>query len=129
TRRRGQNLLTRPAVWRVGGNHYREIGGARRDRTVDLLHAMQALSQLSYSPISWTGRILGADRRSVNEIFICLMKKFGIRTITYRKRPMRRPHPADLVTTKVRRRLVIMPNLPHHCMIQPAAGRPSGAAS
>jgi hypothetical protein len=25
-------------------------GGARRDRTVDLLHAMQALSQLSYSP-------------------------------------------------------------------------------
>ncbi len=26
------------------------IGGARRDRTADLLHAMQALSQLSYSP-------------------------------------------------------------------------------
>ena len=25
-------------------------GGAKRDRTVDLLHAMQALSQLSYSP-------------------------------------------------------------------------------
>ena len=24
--------------------------GARRDRTADLLHAMQALSQLSYSP-------------------------------------------------------------------------------
>ena len=28
----------------------REIGGARRDRTDDLLHAMQALSQLSYDP-------------------------------------------------------------------------------
>ncbi|CUX62005.1 hypothetical protein AGR4C_Lc80060 [Agrobacterium tumefaciens str. Kerr 14] len=27
------------------------IGGAKRDRTADLLHAMQALSQLSYSPI------------------------------------------------------------------------------
>src|SRR5665213_2587 len=27
------------------------IGGARRDRTVDLLHAMQALSQLSYGPV------------------------------------------------------------------------------
>jgi hypothetical protein len=27
-----------------------ERGGARRDRTADLLHAMQALSQLSYSP-------------------------------------------------------------------------------
>ena len=28
----------------------RTDGGARRDRTADLLHAMQALSQLSYSP-------------------------------------------------------------------------------
>ena len=28
----------------------RNYGGARRDRTADLLHAMQALSQLSYSP-------------------------------------------------------------------------------
>ena len=26
------------------------IGGAKRDRTADLLHAMQALSQLSYGP-------------------------------------------------------------------------------
>ena len=28
-----------------------DYGGARRDRTADLLHAMQALSQLSYSPM------------------------------------------------------------------------------
>jgi hypothetical protein len=27
------------------------FGGARRDRTADLLHAMQALSQLSYGPV------------------------------------------------------------------------------
>jgi hypothetical protein len=27
------------------------VGGAKRDRTADLLHAMQALSQLSYSPV------------------------------------------------------------------------------
>ncbi len=27
-----------------------KVGGAKRDRTADLLHAMQALSQLSYSP-------------------------------------------------------------------------------
>src|SRR5689334_6904191 len=27
-------------------------GGARRDRTADLLHAMQALSQLSYGPVA-----------------------------------------------------------------------------
>ena len=26
-------------------------GGAMRDRTADLLHAMQALSQLSYGPV------------------------------------------------------------------------------
>ena len=35
------------------------IGGARRDRTADLLHAMQALSQLSYGPISG-GWLVGA---------------------------------------------------------------------
>jgi hypothetical protein len=29
-----------------------KVGGARRDRTADLLHAMQALSQLSYGPNS-----------------------------------------------------------------------------
>ena len=31
-------------------------GGARRDRTADLLHAMQALSQLSYGPTLKTKR-------------------------------------------------------------------------
>jgi hypothetical protein len=29
----------------------RIFGGAKRDRTADLLHAMQALSQLSYGPM------------------------------------------------------------------------------
>ncbi len=33
-----------------------EIGGAKRDRTADLLHAMQALSQLSYGPTSLVSR-------------------------------------------------------------------------
>src|ERR1035438_9745286 len=32
-------------------------GGARRDRTADLLHAMQALSQLSYGPIRRRGTL------------------------------------------------------------------------
>jgi hypothetical protein len=41
-------------------------GGARRDRTVDLLHAMQALSQLSYGPIQ-RGRILRKYAWGVNE--------------------------------------------------------------
>ncbi len=31
-------------------------GGARRDRTADLLHAMQALSQLSYGPVTVRAR-------------------------------------------------------------------------
>ena len=28
------------------------VGGGKRDRTADLLHAMQALSQLSYTPLT-----------------------------------------------------------------------------
>ena len=39
-------------------------GGARRDRTADLLHAMQALSQLSYGPVPcarpWVTQVGGA---------------------------------------------------------------------
>jgi hypothetical protein len=38
------------------------LGGARRDRTADLLHAMQALSQLSYSP-NGAAHFTDADRR------------------------------------------------------------------
>jgi hypothetical protein len=34
-------------------NMYSESGGADRDRTDDLLNAIQALSQLSYSPKSF----------------------------------------------------------------------------
>ena len=34
----------------AAGAAFSGVGGARRDRTADLLHAMQALSQLSYSP-------------------------------------------------------------------------------
>jgi hypothetical protein len=41
-----------------------KLGGARRDRTVDLLHAMQALSQLSYGPTE--GRAFCSTRRQVS---------------------------------------------------------------
>jgi hypothetical protein len=34
-----------------GTNERAKVGGAKRDRTADLLHAMQALSQLSYGPM------------------------------------------------------------------------------
>ena len=33
-----------------------KVGGGKQDRTADLLHAMQALSQLSYTPLL---RIIG----------------------------------------------------------------------
>jgi hypothetical protein len=41
----------RKRTTRLGGSPRRvEFNGAGRDRTDDLLHAMQALSQLSYGP-------------------------------------------------------------------------------
>ncbi|MDQ5888591.1 MAG: hypothetical protein QG667_1885, partial [Pseudomonadota bacterium] len=40
------------------------LGGGKRDRTADLLHAMQALSQLSYTPEEL--RILFALMQFVN---------------------------------------------------------------
>ena len=39
-----------PCGLRRGSLRFAKTGGARRDRTADLLHAMQALSQLSYGP-------------------------------------------------------------------------------
>src|SRR5690606_4802553 len=69
-----------------------EDGGAKRDRTVDLLHAMQALSQLSYSPISRTGRMLRAHPASVNIIFTNKPIFYTDRTTTY-------PIPAGLYKT------------------------------
>jgi hypothetical protein len=41
-----------PGTIRNGG-----IGGASRDRTDDLFHAMEALSQLSYGPIRSRGKL------------------------------------------------------------------------
>ena len=33
------------------GTQFQPSGGGKRDRTADLLHAMQALSHLSYTPL------------------------------------------------------------------------------
>jgi hypothetical protein len=51
-----------------------EFGGARRDRTVDLLHAMQALSQLSYSPTCGRGATLRGAPEAVKNLcaVVCL---------------------------------------------------------
>src|ERR1700712_568133 len=55
-----------------------KAGGARRDRTADLLHAMQALSQLSYGPvtcrapqISWrAGMTLNHSSGPISSLFV-----------------------------------------------------------
>jgi hypothetical protein len=44
-----------------------QTGGARRDRTADLLHAMQALSQLSYGP-TWRRGTLPDGSQFVKEL-------------------------------------------------------------
>jgi hypothetical protein len=45
-----------------------KVGGARRDRTDDLLLAKQALSQLSYGPapvhVGWLAKLIGSPSRS-----------------------------------------------------------------
>ena len=48
-----QNLRKFRRSWSI-----RKDGGGKRDRTADLLHAMQALSQLSYTPKRSMNRIL-----------------------------------------------------------------------
>ena len=53
------NNSRRPKVW---------SGGARRDRTADLLHAMQALSQLSYGPTMLEAEFY-ADVKSSPSVF------------------------------------------------------------
>ena len=52
---------------RWGRRNRSENGGARRDRTADLLHAMQALSQLSYGPTREAGKVRNYAL-NVNEI-------------------------------------------------------------
>ena len=42
------------AIISIKPSPHAELGGARRDRTDDLLLAKQALSQLSYGPVEGT---------------------------------------------------------------------------
>ena len=52
------------------------IGGGKRDRTADLLHAMQALSQLSYTP---------AENRELYKL-VRLIAKQSLATIRFIRR-------------------------------------------
>ncbi len=53
-----------------GQAYVRKVGGASRDRTGDLLHAMQALSQLSYGPTCCEERNIN-DRDRHTQAFFC----------------------------------------------------------
>ncbi|CAG9271002.1 hypothetical protein PUN4_630045 [Paraburkholderia unamae] len=44
----------------------RSVGGGKRDRTADLLHAMQALSQLSYTPLQ-NGFVMNPPLRRIDD--------------------------------------------------------------
>ncbi len=55
----------------------REFGGAKRDRTADLLHAMQALSQLSYSPTTCGMFVITKTKQRE-----CLVELSGIEPLT-----------------------------------------------
>ncbi len=46
-----ENILLQKENPRLLGRGFHQNGGPERDRTDDLLHAMQALSQLSYRPV------------------------------------------------------------------------------
>jgi hypothetical protein len=61
-------------------------GGARRDRTADLLHAMQALSQLSYGPKKTRHRTHTKRARQAKQsrVAICLrLERETFSTIKY----------------------------------------------
>jgi hypothetical protein len=53
------------------------VGGGKRDRTADLLHAMQALSQLSYTPLQNRSEIVDSKFRFVNTFAACIEDFLG----------------------------------------------------
>ena len=59
------------------------VGGARRDRTADLLHAMQALSQLSYSPAAGETRNVRDGPVSVKNLLLL----WGDQSLKFRHLP------------------------------------------
>src|SRR5437764_1020376 len=78
----GERLSAPPSVAREGGRL--RGGGARRDRTADLLHAMQALSQLSYGPTRGRRNLRTAPG----------LVKLGLSSVSVRRNlaePQRRP--------------------------------------
>ncbi len=57
------------------------FGGARRDRTADLLNAIQALSQLSYGPETWvvlsSEAVLGMFGSGCLDVFVFVVNIYN----------------------------------------------------
>ena len=71
---------------------FRAFGGGKRDRTADLLHAMQALSQLSYTPAAKEGRIIGSTIALVKGILAIFRDFFATPPKPPRARSVRSLH-------------------------------------
>ena len=75
-----------------------KVGGARRDRTADLLRAKQALSQLSYGPSAryfflWPRCVF----RALGHILVCMLPAHAQNAPCHRKKSLR----PDFNTTNV----------------------------
>lgn len=68
-----------------------DSGGAKRDRTADLLRARQALSQLSYGPVSSAPELVGLGRFELPTSPLS-----GVRSNQLSYRPITGRHQADL---------------------------------
>ena len=66
------------AFWTILDVLKKVNGGAKGIRTPDLLNAIQALSQLSYSPTQ-NREIICKMQKSVKEIFVTQIRRKGIR--------------------------------------------------
>ena len=65
--------LAQPSLLNPTNLYLHKDGGAKRDRTADLLRAKQALSQLSYSPFTYPSRF-GSSEASEEEAY-CNMRR------------------------------------------------------
>ena len=71
-----------------------KFGGAREDRTPDLLRARQALSQLSYGPFNWSFLLYAALRLSFAQSHtdVCSFTLSGARLAYSKKSDVKAPH-------------------------------------
>src|SRR5581483_2080815 len=89
TERAGRRKRKSPGIQSFSLRLSAVFGGGKRDRTADLLHAMQALSQLSYTPLQNRNEIVWTYFELVNTLF-------AIRANFFAKLPRCRARAASL---------------------------------